>query len=275
VSTVTAAELSMAERFRYFLRTTWVVLRRSKLRRNTSSVTTEYSDGWSAYRQHLERTESLAHWLRLPGVDDLPAMCNVDGRLSYQAFDSLGYYREVLLDALTRHFPEAKSITEYGAGLGRNLMFLKQVIPDLEAHGYELCAPGVELGNAAARKFGVDVRFAQLDYLKDPPEKFTFPRTDVGFTMFSLEQLPRDSGWAVANMLRRVGLGTIHIEPVPENYPKTFRGLLGRVDHWKVDYLSGFDKAVRALDLREVIVEPLSSAHNPLMFPSLYVLKKK
>ncbi|HYV63908.1 MAG TPA: hypothetical protein VE958_14590, partial [Bryobacteraceae bacterium] len=137
------------------------------------------------------------------------------------------------------------------------------------------CGPGVEIANAAALKFGAGIRYSQLDYLQDPPEKFVFPTTDVGMTMFSLEQLPRDSGRAVANMLRHVRLGTIHIEPVPENYPRTFRGMLGRIDHWKVDYLSGFERAVRALDLHDIRVEPLASAHNPLMFPSLYVLKKK
>lgn len=272
---MTTAEFGVAERWRFLLRTALRVLRNPRQTRDTSSVTAEYSSGWSVYRKELERAASLAGWLRIPGVEDLPAMYNVNGRLSYEAFNSLGYYRDILLDALTRHFPQAKSIAEYGAGLGRNVLFLKQAKPELALCGYELCVPGVEIANAAAAKFGIDAHYAALDYLKDPPEKFVFPPTDVGFTMFSLEQLPRDSGGAVASILRHVRLGTIHIEPVPENYPRTLRGVLGRIDHWKADYLSGFDAAVRALDLREVVVERLASAHNPLMFPSLYVLKKR
>jgi hypothetical protein len=272
---MTAADLSAVEKWRFLLRTARSVLRRPKLRRDTSSVTAEYYDGWSSYRQQLERQQSLAGWLRIPGLEDLPAMYNVDGRLSYQAFDSLGYYRNVVLDALRRHFPHAESIVEYGAGLGRNVLFLKQANPDWTVYGYELCTPGVEIGTAAAKKFGVDVSYAQPDYLQDRQERFVFPPTDVGFTMFSLEQLPRDSGRALTNLLRHVRLGTIHIEPVPENYPPTLRGLLGRIDHWKADYLTGLDAAVRALDLRDIVVERLASAHNPLMFPSLYVLKKK
>ena len=94
------------------------------------------------------------------------------------------------------------------------------------------------------------------------------------FTMFSLEQLPRNNITAVRNILERVNLGTIHIEPVPENYPWSLRGILGRIEHRKVDYLSGFDAAVRDLGLKDIHVERLTSAHNPLMSPSLYVLRK-
>jgi hypothetical protein len=69
-------------------------------------------------------------------------------------------------------------------------------------------------------------------------------------------------------------MGSIHIEPVPENYPWNLRGVLGRIEHRKVDYLSGFDAVVRALDVQGTTVEKMTSAHNPLIYPSLYVLKK-
>jgi hypothetical protein len=260
--------------FRYLMRSAWIVLRRPKMRRDASSVTQEYSAGWSAYLAHIEKARSLDEWLRIPGVEDGPRFCNVEGRLEYQAFDSMGYYRGALLRAIERHFPQARSVTEFGAGLGRNLLFLKRARPALDIYGYELCAPGVEVGNAGAARFGIEARYAQLDYLRDPPEKFVFPQTDIAFTMFSLEQLPQGADVALRNILARTTLGSIHIEPVPENYPFTVRGLLGRIDHWKVDYLTGFDRAARGLGLKEVIHERLDSAHNPLMFPSVYVLKK-
>ena len=92
--------------------------------------------------------------------------------------------------------------------------------------------------------------------------------------MFSLEQLPRSSETAVRNILDHVRLGSIHIEPVPENYPRTLRGMLGRIEHRRVDYLSGFDAVVHSLNLKSVTLRKLTSAHNPLMSPSLYVLRK-
>jgi hypothetical protein len=253
---------------------TYTVLRRPRLKRKTANVVQEYSDGWNQYRDYLRKAKSLEEWLRVPGVEDQPGFFNVDGRLSYQSFDYIGYYRHILLEALRRHFPAISSITEYGCGVGRNLLFLKSRFPQVAMYGYELCAPGVEIARAASEQFGFDCSFAQLDYLRSPSSQYVFPNSDVGFTMFSLEQIPKDSQVALRNILHHVRLGSLHIEPVRENYPLSLRGVLGRIDGWKVDYLSGFDRAVRSLGLKDVMVERLSSAHNPLMFPSLYVLRK-
>jgi hypothetical protein len=268
-------QLDAPGKMSFLARKAYFVVRRPRLDRDKANVLQEYSDGWSQYRAHLAQARTLDDWLRIRGVEDQPDYYNVDGALSYEAFDSAGYYRRMLLDALRRYFPQARSVTEFGAGVGRNVLFLKREAPDWDTYGYELCTPGVEVAQAAAEKFHLEARYAQLDYLNDPPAKYVFPVTDVAYTMFSLEQLPRENQLAVRNMLDHVRLGTLHIEPVPENYPYTLRGLLGRVDHWKVDYLSGFDRAVRGLALQQVIVERLASAHNPLMFPSLYVLKKQ
>jgi hypothetical protein len=258
----------------FLVRMAWTIFRRQKVTRDKSNVLHEYLDGWNQYWTYLNEAKSLDQWLRIPGLEDVPAFYNVQGQLSYEAFDSADYYRRELLSALRTHFPQANSLTEFGAGVGRNLLFLKRELPNVSLYGYELCAPGVDVGRAAAAKFGVDVQYAQLDYIHDESEKYVFPVTDVAFTMFSLEQIPRENERAIRNILKHVRLGTVHIEPVPENYPLSMRGLLGRLDHWKVDYLAGFDKTVRRLGLKDVIIEPVRSAHNPLMFPSLYILRK-
>jgi hypothetical protein len=166
-------------------------------------------------------------------------------------------------------------VTEYGCGIGRNLLFIKQQLPHLKCYGYELCLPGVELARAAANKFGLDVQFSQLDYVNGLDSEYVFPNTDVSFTMYSLEQLPTSNKQAVENILCHTNHGSIHLEPVPENYPSTLRGIIGRIDHWKADYLRNFDKNVSSLDLKEVKAETLNTSHNPLMFPTLYVLKKR
>ena len=266
-------QLSFADRLHFYARSMWVSLRRQQLNRDTVSVVHEYDSGWEQYRNYLASADRLDHWLCVPGVEDMPADYYVDGALSNQPFHSGGYYRNRLWNALQSYFPDAHSVTEYGCGVGRNLLFLKQK-SEIDCYGYELCQPGVDVARAAALKFGLQVEYAQLDYVKDPKDKYIFPNTDVAFTMFSLEQLPRNNITAVRNILERVNLGTIHIEPVPENYPWSLRGILGRIEHRKVDYLSGFDAAVRDLGLKDIHVERLTSAHNPLMSPSLYVLRK-
>jgi len=260
--------------FSYLARSIYFALRRPRIRRATAVVETEYSEGWNQYWEHLKRARTLEEWLRIPGIEDAPFFHSDRGRLRLGAFDSAVYYRERLLEALGRHFPEAASVTEYGAGLGRNVLFLKSRLPALQVYGYELCRPGVEIARHAAEKFGIECSFSQLDYVGGDSSRYVFPTTDLAYTMFSLEQIPRDNRRAVMNMHAHSRLGSIHVEPVPENYPYNLRGLVGRVDHWKVDYLRSFDRNVRSLGLAGVVQETLASSHNPLMYPSLYVLKK-
>jgi hypothetical protein len=259
---------------KYLAKRTYSAIRRQKLDRSTASVESEYSDGWNQYWEFLQRARSIEEWLLIKGFEDVEGYYNVDGQLSYQSFDYTGFYRTKVYKAVRDNFPTALSVTEYGCGVGRNVLWLKHRHPNLQVYGYELCAPGVEIARKAAEKFGVDVDYSKLDYLKDTQDKFVFPNTDVAFTNFSLEQLPRDSKQAVENILSHVNLGTVHLEPVPENYPWTYRGLVGRLEHWKIDYLSGFDRAVRSLPLKNVRIDPVHSAHNSLMFPSLYILRK-
>jgi hypothetical protein len=263
----------MPQRIDFYARSAVLTLRRGQQRRDGAAVLSEYSSGWDQYRMYLQRAARLDEWMNIPGVEDQPAFHNVNGALSYEVFDSADYYRRTLLRNLRQHFPNARSITEFGCGVGRNLLFLKRELPELQSFGYELCQPGVEVAVAAAAKFGLDISYSQLDYVNDPSEKYVFPATDVAFTMFSLEQLPRNNDVALKNILSRVRMGSIHIEPVPENYPWSIRGVLGRIEHRKVDYLSEFDATVRALNMPNVTVERMTSAHNPLMYPSLYVLK--
>jgi len=252
----------------------YIALRRPKLNRQNFSVSEEYSAGWSQYAKYLDSSTSLDDWFRIKGYEDPPAFCNIDGKLSFQSFDSMGFNRLQLLQALKRNFPNAKSITEYGCGVGRNLLFLKKHLPHLECYGYELCQPGVEIAQRAAEKFGLDVKYSRLDYVEGSESEYVFPQTEVAFTMYSLEQLPNTNKLAVENILRHTVNGSIHIEPVTENYPNTLRGLIARLDHWKADYLKDFEKNISNLDivLSERIV--LGSAHSPLMFPTLYVTKK-
>lgn len=269
-----SAELSLSKRVEFHARATWLTFRRGQQTRDGASVVREYSNGWDQYKEFLRRATNFNDWMKIRGLEDAPGFYNVDGKVAYMAFDSASYYRLSLLDSIRKHFPTAKSVTEFGCGVGRNLLFLKSELPELECYGYELCQPGVDVATAAARRFGLDVQYSQLDYVKDKEEKYVFPPTDIAFTMFSLEQLPRNSDVAMKNILSRVTMGSIHIEPVPENYPWNLRGVLGRIEHRKVDYLSGFDSVVRTLNVPAVTVVRMTSAHNPLMYPSLYVLNK-
>jgi len=247
---------------------------RPRMNRQKGAVVEEYDAAWQAYSQFLAGCTSLDQWLKIKAVEDVPHYCNVEGALQYQAFHSDDYNRRHILATIRREFPDAKSVTEYGCGIGRNVLFLKQYMPHLECYGYELCSPGVTIARAAAESFGLDVRYAQLDYVSGAESDFVFPKTDVAFTMYSLEQLPLTNKVAVENILRHVNHGSIHIEPVRENYPYTLRGIIGRVDQWKADYLRDFERNVSSIELAEIKREYLNSSHSPLVYPTLYVLRK-
>lgn len=264
----------MLNKSKWVARAAYRAIRSQKMNRQKIAVQDEYSAGWESYAKYLEGCASLDDWLRIKGVEDVPHYCNVSGRIEYQAFNSADFNKRKILETLLREFPRVKSVTEYGCGVGRNLLFLKQQLPQVEFYGYELCKPGVEVAQAAAKKFGLDVKYSQLDYVAGQQSDYVFPITDVAFTLYSLEQLPTSNKLAMTNILAHTKLGSIHIEPVPENYPISLRGLIGRLDHWKADYLRGFEQNLSEIDLGEVKREFLGSAHNPLMFPTLYVIRK-
>jgi hypothetical protein len=247
---------------------------RKPLARQAENVIEEYGPAWKSFRERLTSADTLDSWLNIDGFDVRDDWFNVDGALFNGRYNASQYYRARLRWALDTYFKDAASVTEYGAGLGRNLLFLKSHYPHLRCYGYELVSDGVDVARAAANKFGLDVTYAQLDYLNDPPEKFVFPATDVAFTVFSLEQLPNGCEIALRNILERTRMGSIHLEPVPENYPNNLLGLIGRIDHAKAGYLRGFGEAVHKQDLSWESHEQMTTSHNALMFPSLYVLKK-
>jgi hypothetical protein len=264
----------MYRKFYWYARTTASTLLKTSVNRDKTYVSQEYSDSWSSYKEHLINSNNLSNWLCVPNVDDSASYHHLNGELKYGIYDMNSFNRQIVLEAIKNHFPHAKSITEYGCGLGRNLLYIKNCLPQIDCYGYELCKPGVELATIAAEKFNLDVNYSQLDYVNGEASDFVFPNTDVAFTMYSLEQLPRSNKEALQNIFNRSNLGSVHLEPVVENYPNNWRGILGKMNHKKIDYLKNFESNAGELGINIVEKRVFNTAHNPLMFPSLYVLKK-
>lgn len=242
--------------------------------RSTGVVDRIYSDEWGRYEPALHRAQTLADWLFIAGVDDAVHMVNLDGRLVRDRFDHRRFVVKVLVDTIRREFPDARSVTEFGCGVGRNLLALKNAMRDLEAYGYELTQRGVEIAEASVAKLGIAAQFAQLDYVHDGEEKYVHPVTDVGFTVYSLNEVPRHGDRALRNMLAHVARGLVLFEPAPENFPLTYRGTLGRVYARARDYLHGLDASVAALQVRSVRKTVLTTSNNPVFYPTLYVIEK-
>lgn len=264
----------MFKETQWLMKATAIAISRPRLGRKTSNVTDEYSAGWSTYRQYLDQCESLEDWLTIKGVEDKKSYANINGKLKFQYFNSMDFNRDLLLKTIQRNFPDAQSITEFGCGIGRNLLYIKKHLPYMACFGYELCQPGVDIARLAAKRWNLDVQYNQLDYVNDEKDKYVFPASNLAFTMYSLEQLPDSNRQAMQNILQHTIDGSIHIEPVPENYPFNVRGIIGRLDHWKANYLRNFEQGLSTLGKIKIHRTALDSAHNPLMFPTLYVIKK-
>jgi SAM-dependent methyltransferase len=249
------------------------IIRMPEVPRNTAFVTDEYTEQWAGYKAKLEKSNTVEEWLN--DADGIPQYCNLDGEFTKAAFDSSDFYRKTFLAAFDKNFPNAKSVAEFGCGVGRNLIYLHLKHPELKLYGFELCKPGVEIGNAAARKFNLPIEYVQLDYLNWLPADIRMPDIDVGFTIFSLEQIPDENLKALKNIHAKVNLGTFHFEPVVENYPYTVRGYLSRVYHRKIGYLRNFESnALKVVGKANVSHQVFGTSHSPLMYPSVYILKK-
>lgn len=241
--------------------------------RETSWVEEGYDAVWGAYRGWLDKAQTIEDWLYIHGHDDAVRTHQFEGRLRTQAFDWAEYHMSLVFDAIEKHFPNAKSICEYGCGVGRNVLRAKLRFPHMQCFGYELSSEGARVANDAAKKFGIDAKYAPLDYVNGRPDEYVFGKTDIAFTMFSLEQIPFTNMIGLKNILDHANLGSLHIEPVCENYPWSYRGMLGRIFVRRLDYLRNFDAGVRALPITLAEKQILQTSHNPLMYPSLYVLK--
>lgn len=251
------------------------LLAKPKTNRDTDFVRDGYMGSWGAYQERLDRSSTLDEWLCIRGFDDAPSTHVRDGKVIHGGFDTNRYWIDEIEHTIREQFPNARSITEYGCGVGRNLLAIKKRFPEMQCFGYELADAGVEVARNAAKKFGVDVKYSQLDYVKDGESKYVHPKTDLALTVFSLEQIPHVNTVAVKNMLDHVVLGTVHVEPVCENYPKSYLGMLGRMYSKRVDFLQNFDGGVRALPVSAVHSRVLHTSHNPLIpNPSVYALVK-
>ena len=135
-----------------------------------------YMDVWGAYEEHLAKCSTLDEWLFIQGFDDQPHAYHIDGRIRYTVFDHTAFEIDTIASWIEEHFPNARSITEYGCGVGRNMLAMKRRFPHFDCYGYELAEAGVEVAQKAAAKLGMDVQYAPLDYVKDGPERYVHPK---------------------------------------------------------------------------------------------------
>ena len=250
-----------------------IFIKKKTLNRITSNVKIKYENVWGKSRSILENCSDENKWIKR----DLNfRISNYKGNLRYKNFDFIDYNINKINNIVRNEFSGVKSITEFGSGLGKNLIRLKKILPQIKYYGYELTESGVEISNLASKKFNLDIEYSQLDFVNDDETKFIFPKSNLGVTLFALEQISDEKSikLGIENILKSVTHGSIHIEPVLENYPDNIHGFFCKKYHRNHDYLKNFEEIIskiKNISYKKIV---LNCSGNPFMCPSLYIIKK-
>lgn len=251
-----------------------LALRGRESRNSASFVRGLYEAHWGEYEARLDVAADLEAWLSIPGFDDTPDTVLDAGRVRYTRLDHVRFLGKTMAEAIREAFPSARTAAEFGSGVGRTLLAVERERPDLQLVGYELAEAGVAVARRAAAKFESRTRYARLDYARDPESAWTFGTTDVAFTVYSLAEVPELAPRALASMLAHVKEGLVLLEASPARYPLTPRGMLGRAYARQRGYLWDLERALREAGARDVSVRSLVTSNNPMLLPSLFVVRK-
>lgn len=163
-------------------------------------------------------------------------------------------------------------VVEFGSGNGRNILMLKRLFPDAHFIGLELSPESINLSNAAASAYGLDVAFYQADITKAIPN--LNKEVSLCFSVHALEQIPRSFYKAVDNMLCTSSDTVCLFEPIHELYPKSLRGFLSFLRAKVMDRLSGLKSYVENIKGVKISHFRLKYADNPFNETCFIELKK-
>ena len=205
---------------------------RGRYDRTPSAVREEYDPQRLAFLAEFRRSDwSLDEYILRDAGDELDDSYYfakvLDGALVRRGDHEV---RRRLLDRLATAVEQhdAKSVIEVGSGTGRNILFLRQRFPHLEATGLELSPPSVEVAREAAERYGLDVRFEVCDVTQPWP----VPGADVVYSVHAIEQIPH-SETVLRAMVDHAGAGVVLFEPLPD----LWRGLPGVAGRLRASYL--------------------------------------
>lgn len=166
-----------------------------------------------------------------------------------------------VLREVVEHYTEPGAlVVEFGAGTGRNLMFLAKTLPDRRYIGLELTPESVRLAQSVVDREGLDVEFRVADITK--PQDLAGAK--VSYSVHALEQLSTEGATAAVRMLDCSENAVLLIEPVRELFPHSIRGWAARLRMNRADYLRGllpFLRGVRGWEIARA--RRLGWAANP------------
>jgi SAM-dependent methyltransferase len=170
------------------------------------------------------------------------------------------------------------TVVEFGCGDGRNLLYLQRAFPDRVYVGLELSPVSCALARRLDERFGAGVAFHEADATGALPAALPPRSAALAYSCHALEQMPRIFARALDNMAAVSRTAVVLLEPVPELWPWTPRGVVSRLRVRAIDRLRGLMEATRVLtstgDWALVTAHRLGSGSNPLNETCEVVLRR-
>ena len=77
-------------------------------------------------------------------------------------------------EKLSPYFKGEGKVLFPGCGTGHGIVSMAKLRPDLECYGMDLSAPSLEIANQLAKKYGVNIKLSQGNYMEKLPWDFKF-----------------------------------------------------------------------------------------------------
>jgi SAM-dependent methyltransferase len=229
--------------------------------RDTTAVIAEYEADRRAWADRWRRGPWDLDEYILSDFDEAVAARYhqlIDGRLTTGAWrEARSRFIAHVVRTIMDYKPD--SVTEFGCGIGRNLLAIKRALPGAQCAGLELTQSSVQLANEASRYYGLPIEVQQADVTKPLDVK----PVDVCYSVHALEQIP-DAAGAFEQMRALSRKAVVMWEPVPELYPRTIRGAAGRLRAVHLDRLRGIYSYIKQNGYPVTRIHMLPDATNAL-----------
>lgn len=118
---------------------------------------------------------------------------------------------------LEEYFSEVDNIFEFGCGTGFNLVAASEIFPNKKLFGSDFVQSAVDLVNATAKKFNIDLN-GEIFNMLQPRYDYKIPKNSGVFTFGSLEQLASNLEPMINYLLDSAPEIIVHTEPAIELY---------------------------------------------------------
>lgn len=152
-----------------------------------------------------------------------------------------------------RYFSEVRTVYEFGAGTGHNMVALAQQYPNKAIHALDWVEPSLRIFELLRQKHGFSIQGHLFDLANPDPQFLLAPRSAV-ITVGALEQLGNRFNPFLEFLLSRKPDICLHVETLYEVYDQEdFFDWLGAQYLEKRGYLRGFLASLRELEARKQI----------------------